>query len=384
MNHDITLLYYFSITIFEKYIQSCLKAHCFEFKNKMLLNSTAAIMAVPSSSQLSIIHPGTILGKNQLRLLHTQTTGLNALKVQIAKYEATTGTSGAHVIQNVDIGRNGSGVGHAEWTRDAIACYQYVLLFLASNDVKWGLKAITIIKAWIEGCKVFTGANAPLEAAWGIIPIVRSAELLKWHSLKTSVGWGQKIEASLNKFIETLMLPNLRGKRYNEVNLYNNNWSVTVLEAIIQIAIFRDKLADFDWAVREYRKLSPRTYLGSIGQNTDSYRDDYHGLFTMSSHIQIAEMCWHQGVKDLYTDILYKSVEFHAGLFNMHIPNAKDVIGILPPYKWPMPCVWEVAYNHYVNLKKKSMPETLLVLKKRRPELSSLCWGPGLTHYNTL
>lgn len=324
----------------------------------------------------TLIRPGTTLGDKQLLMLATQTKGIAALKDAVAKYALR---GGCCVIPKVEIGPYGVGVGHEQFTGDSMACYQYVLLFLATRDGSYAEKAAAILSSWCCGCVAFNGANAPLESAWGSVAFVRSAELLKYKW----PGWTPKHEGCVNAFIDTIMMPNLRGKRYLEIYKYNNNWSLTVLEALIQIAIFKNNVVDFDWALSQYRTLAPLTYVGSLGLNTDSGRDEYHGLFGMSSHIQIAEMAWHQGIKDLYTESLRKSIEYHAGMFNGHFTTPKDILGVPLVYKWAMPCAWSIGLNHYVNRAKIAMPETTQLMLKKHPEMSSFCWGPGVTHWNT-
>ena len=311
-------------------------------------------------------HPGTILGRNQLQSLPSKHAGMSYIKNEINKWK------GPNVIKDVNIGPFGVGIGHKEFIDDAMQTYRYVLLFLYTAKSDYAQKASEIIKAWSTGCRSFIGSNSPLECGWGSILLVRSAELLKY-------SWSSwTLDASLNAFLDSIILPNLHG-RYVEISRWHNNWILTIQEALLQIAIYRNNIQLFNKTVKEYKEIANKTYVGGEGQNTETQRDICpHCQFQIASHIQIAEIAFHQGVTDLYTDSLRKSVEYHAAILNGLVPDnvkLKDV--------WFMPCSWEIAYNHYQNRVKTPMPETKKLLSKKRPEGMSFNWGPGFLHENT-
>jgi hypothetical protein len=115
------------------------------------------------------------------------------------------------------------------------------------------------------------------------------------------------------------------------------------------------------------------------GSCTETNRDLIHSQFQIASAIQIAEMCWHQGI-DIYSchsECLMKCMEFHASIINGSVPvgrkkeDFKDV--------WFMPSAWETGYNHYSSRKNKPLPNTLRLLTTRnnRPERASFNWGPS-------
>ncbi len=318
-----------------------------------------------------ITRPGTILGKKQLESLHKSTSGIAKLQAETLKWK------GCRVIKCMDIGPHGAGVGHDEFTSDAMQSYRFVLLFLATANNVYAVKAAEIIYAWAVGCESIINSNAPLEVAWSATCFVRSAELLKY----TWTGWTAGFEASLHKFLKSVCLPALRG-RYKEIEKWKNNWILTIIECLLQIAIFQGDVKELNRLVGEYKRISPTTFVGALGQNTETTRDLIHAQFQLGSHVQICEMLFHQGC-DLYDERLKKSVEYHASILMNKVPvdlsrdKLRDV--------WFMPSAWDIAYNNYVNRKKCVLVDTrkLLEAPKRRPEGMAFNWGPGWTHEGT-
>lgn len=330
---------------------------------------------------LSLKHPGTVLGEKQYAFLKTCKDA--AVLKQLQNATSKWNVKGVRALMCVNIGPHGSGSGHEEFTGDAMQCYRFVLLWLLGAQVDGATYAANILKSWCTVCTKFEGANAPLECAWGSAALVRSAEILKY---KWS-GWTSLHEAQIHTFLDKIVLPNLKN-RYKEIYLWKNNWILTILEALIQIAIFKNNVADFKWALSEYRKIAPLTFTTPFtGRNTEITRDLIHAQFQLDSHIQIAEMCFHQGIKDLYNDKLRSSMEYTAAILTgggKHKPtdlSEKECATL--NMIWVMPGAWEIGYNHYANRQKVAMPHTAKLVAPRHPEDMSFNWGPGWTHKNT-
>jgi hypothetical protein len=321
-------------------------------------------------------HPATTLSKKQIDILRSSKTSSNAVHqngfTMLAKYCNLNYKPRALSI--VDIGPHGSGQGHDEFVGDAMQCYALVLLYIATKDERYAVTAIKIQETWQTILKDFKGSNAPLEMAWGSICIVRAIELLKNIYPK----WSMEIESRFNKYLDMFVLPTLKC-RYNEIQKWSNNWILTIQEALLQIALFRNDVQEVTRIIKEYIGQLPRCIMTVDGSCTETNRDIIHSQFQIASAIQIAEMCWHQGV-DVYSchgDCLMKCMEFHASIINGNVPvgrkkeDFKDV--------WFMPSAWEVGYNHYSNRRNKLLPNTLCMLntKNNRPEKASFNWGPS-------
>ena len=327
-------------------------------------------MSAYSMADAIIKHPGTILSDEQYKAIKNNKSGIDRMMKDCVKWP------GCQCICDVDIGPYGAGKGHEEFTSDCMQSYKFVLLWLATGDDTHAKKACNVISAWSTTCKSFKGANAPLECAWGGAVLVRSAEILK-HKWP---GWrASGCETQINNFIDRILLPNLTG-RYNEIIKWNNNWILTIQEALMQIYIFRNDIAKFKWVIEEYKKAAPKTFLGTTGKNTECERDFVHATFQLHSHIQICEIARHQGI-NLYSDLIRASCEYIAAVINGEVPADIKKENIKQP--WFVPGAWDIAYNYFVNADNKPMPKTAAMLsaQNRRPENSSFNWGPGWSHH---
>jgi hypothetical protein len=275
-------------------------------------------------------------------------------------------------IENVNIAAYGAGAGHKEFTKDGEQCVQQVVMYLATGNNTYADNAIKILMAWSTTCRIFTGSNAPLECGWGGCSMVRAAEILK-HSCPL---WGPKIDVPFQKFLDKIILPNLKAPLG-----WTNNWQTTICEARMQIAIFRNDKAEFDWAIKEYRRIL-KDYVMPTGQTKETLRDLVHAQFGLGSLIQIPELAYHHGV-DLFMEdncLMHKAMEFHADLLLGNLSHGITKEQIKEP--WFLPCGWEIALHHYNTRLKLPMPKTTALLSKKRPEKYVFHWGLGsLTHY---
>jgi hypothetical protein len=329
-----------------------------------------------------ILHPATTLTRKQLSILQGSKVSNNVVHkdgfATLAKYCNLHYMPRAMPI--VDIGAHGSGAGHDEFVGDAMQCYALVLLYIATKDERYVVTALNIQGQWQKTLKEFKGSNAPLEMAWGSTCIVRAHELLKYQYPK----WSQQIETKFNEYIDKFVIPTLRG-RYTEVQKWNNNWILTIQEALIQVALFRNNVSEFNDIVEQYCKQLTKCIDLKEGSCTETYRDLIHSQFQIASMIQIAEMCWHQGI-DIYNhggECLPKCMEFHASILNGNIPTGKTKEQLKDV--WFMPSAWEVGYNHFSNRLKRQLPQTLTLLntKNNRPEKCSFNWGPSWMFFNS-
>jgi hypothetical protein len=327
---------------------------------------------------LSFKHPGGVLGPKQIESLKTvQSRNDTYSKKAFAKLKSTTPLDYKPcVIKHVNIAPYGKGQGHAEFTNDCTQAYLQVLMWIITNDKRHCDVSIKIIKAWCQGCEKFEGSNAPLEAAWGITALVRATELLKY----TWNGWNgstSETEKHLIAFIDKLMWPVLT-TRYNEIIRWKNNWILTIIEALLQISIFKNDLKTFNKYIKDYRDVCT-CCIHPSGQNTETKRDLMHCAFQIGSQVQIAEMCHHQGL-NLY-ECLYKTLEYHAGILNGVIPE--DVKHDELKYVWFTHSAWTIGLNHFENRIKRPMPQLRKMIERHTPEQALFNWGPGWVHFQT-
>lgn len=327
-----------------------------------------------------VIHPAGVIGGKELAALRgvqenaVRTSGMEVMRKRCPlDYKA-------RVVAQVDIGAGGVGKGHEEWVGDCMQCYQQALLCVAEGDGRRGQKVVEIIRGWVDGCMSFGGSNAPLEMAWGLTAMVRAAELLKWEWRE---GWrASGVEAKLVAWVDRVGVPVLMG-RYKEIAKWQNNWVLAILEALLQVGLWREDLGRVAWVMEEFRRRMCECVL-ECGMNLEVRRDQIHSQFGMSSIVQICEMLWHQGV-DMYVGVegrVWRCMEHQAWVLLGGVPEGMKKEDIKDC--WFMPGVWDIGWRHFVVRRGLKMPATGALLadpkhQRKRPDMT-FCWGPGWTH----
>lgn len=346
-------------------------------------------MATSNKRLTSIKHPATTLGPTQLLNLKTSKESsnhvLSAGFVLLSKEAKLDFASRA--LTRIDIGPYGAGIGHDEFTGDSMQIYNLALMFIATNDDRYMKKAIELQDDWNVKCESFKGSNAPLECAWGSTIMIRAVELLKYNK-PSNIPWDTKFEQRFKAFLQRIITPNLLS-RYNEITKWNNNWILTIQEALLQYYLYVDDVVNANRMIDDFQYAVIKCVPHECGMCTETKRDLIHTQFQLGSIVQFMELCYQQGI-DLYNihnNCLFRFMEYHAFVLNGSLPptlkkeELKDV--------WFMPSVWEVGHNHYTYRKPlpttANMPGTTQLLnnKKNRPEKLTLNWGPAWIHHKT-
>ncbi len=333
-----------------------------------------------ASQPFRFVHPGTFMSPKMTRDLATKSKN-GVRKLALQKMIASTPlTYKPRAIREVNIGWGGKGVGHDECTKDGETAVAATLIYWASGDKRYGELAISILKSWATTNVVFSGNNAPLEAAWSVCSMARAAELLKYSELKEH--WNE-IEPVFMKWLDAVIMPVLR-----EPSLWRwdmkNNWHFSIICARMQVAILREDVSEWEWCVKTYREIFPKALVCGecCGETIECKRDVTHAQMLLGGMIQAPEMALHQGIK-LYDDRLIECVELQARIMMKEIPKGLKSEDIKTPYGyWPEP-IYEIAYAHFAGRMKKEMPNTAKYLQqpKVRPDRVTFHWGGNtLTH----
>jgi hypothetical protein len=232
-------------------------------------------------------------------------------------------------------------------------CIEQAVMWRVTGDERYARNAMSIIQGWAGKCVSFEGSNAPLELGWGVCSLVRAAEILRYSYPKWVVG-------DLNRFIDKIAMPKLTKKLG-----WTNNWQTTICEARLQIAIFRDDRAEFDWAVAEYRRIF-KDYVRADGCTAETGRDLVHAQFGIGGLLQIPELVFEYsgGAVDLFDPLLARVCEVHADMIIRK--KGKD--------PWFLPCGWSIALRRFGEGR---VPNTKKLLDAHGPELYVFHWGLG-------
>lgn len=285
-------------------------------------------------------------------------------------------------LKIVDIGFGGGGQGHKECTSDGEVAYKAALLYWATMKNEYAMKAINIIKAWASENIIFKGDNAPLEAAWSVCSLARAAELVKYAKSPEIVKAWNNVENVFFSWLDRIIMPLLKKDDVWRWKV-KNNWHFSMLCARAQIAILRNDVKEWQWAIDKYKELLPFAICqGHECHTSETTRDCTHAQFLLGGIIQFPEMAYHQGV-NLFDAKLSKIFEYQAAIMLQEVPEGICKADIHTPYGFWYEPVWEVALAHFKGRCKMSMPKTEKWLATFRPERVCFHWGGGtLTHYN--
>ena len=285
-------------------------------------------------------------------------------------------------LAKVCIDWNGIGQGHKECTGDGTMAYQAALLLWATNNLEYAKLVIRILDAWAKQNTSFTGNNAPLELAWSVGAMARAAELVKYSPLVPKDMW-TPTETAFIKWLDGVVMPQLREPSVWRWK-FRCNWHYSIVETRMQIAIFRNDEKEFRWCTDTYREMIPQTFSESSHpyHTCDLKRDVTHAQFLLGGLIQVPEMAYHQGFKDLCPSFLDKVFEYHAAIMLKEVPPGITKEDIHTPYGYWHEPVWEIALHHFKDRNGKPMPKTEQWIHTFRPERVTFQWGAGtLTHY---
>jgi hypothetical protein len=280
--------------------------------------------------------------------------------------------------------------GCSDERQDALAAYSDALIWYLSRDPRYAAKAIEILDAWPPVIERHTNSNMMLQTGWAGAGFSRAAELLR-HS---EAGWPDADVARFATMLRTVYLPLL----VNGAPIYNGNWELIMIDAMIGIAVFLDDQDTFAAALDMWRERVPAylylttdgplpvpppranlttrdrlitywqgqtTFVDGLSQET--CRDFGHTGWGIGAAVQVAETARIQGV-DLYgeqRDRLAAALEFHARY---------DLGAATPPWLCGgvlhrgLGPTLEVAYNEFHNRRGMAMPDLGRLVNLRRPE----------------
>ena len=340
-------------------------------------------------------HPGVLVSREQLdfvkeRIARGEEPWTSALAAARKEPQASL----AYQAEPIEVVACGSysrpNIGCSREMRDAGAAYLQALLWYFTGEDAHARKSIEIMNAWSAVVKDHTLHNAPLQAGWAASLWPRAGEIIL-HAGKTD--WPAPEVARFKGMLRDVYLPEILPGQPR----FNGNWELTMIEAILGIAVFLEDPDTFDAGVAMWRQRVPtyiymkkdgplpiapvgggrdtreelikhwhgqETFRDGLGQET--CRDLGHLDFGFSAMLNAAETAWIQGL-DLYAE---ESDRIRAGLeFNMAYVEGVEVpawlcAGRIEANHGP---TGEIALNHYAGRKGLPLPNTEAFVRSRRP-----------------
>ena len=345
----------------------------------------------------AISHPGIMHSMEELNTLKAHVNNgdepwASAYKAMIAWKGSTldwTPTPFEHVHRD-SYGANK--VGDPQLGNDAEAAYCHALQWVVTGDKAHAEKTIEILNAWSSTIDTITGKDDNLVAGMIAHKYCNAAEII--HN--TYDNWPQDEVDQFKGMMLNVFYPLISNYYTNSMNS-NGNWGLSMVNSVMAIAVFCDDVELFNNAISHVMGTNRQpfsTFSGYIDANTgqcqESGRDQGHSQMGLGYLSAISEIAWKQGI-DLYSYLdnrLLHGFE-HFAKYNLggDVPyynmygKFKDVISEKSRGKYQP--IFERVYDHYVRVKKLSMPYTKQIVEQTRPEgftSSMISWGT-LTGY---
>jgi len=342
-------------------------ASAFTFTHPGLLSSTEELEFVKAK-----IAQGAQPWTSDLNMMMRNTSLVNRTPHVTASMNATTGESAAR--------------------DDAQGAYYQALLWYYTGDTTYANKSIAIMNAWATTFTGFqsTDLQRQLLTGWigSIFPL--AAEIMRSYP-----QWSSTDIAQFSSMLNSAFLPTLTPGNAT----YNGNWELTMINAMMAIAIFNEDTTTMNKAISMWRTRVPEYfYMTSDGAKPilpagtslsywfngvlvdglcqETCRDNGHHMqFGFASAINVAEMAHHQGI-DLYTENqarLTTTMELHARMLaeNTMLHVCANDTPTVDHYD-----TWEIAYNQYHNRMGQNLPWTdSLIRVMIRPYGTRYSWN---------
>lgn len=339
------------------------------------------------------------------------------MKMKSSVYAKLSYTPKPYEVVSSDInGANDHGA-NAE-INDATAAYTQALMWIFTGNEKYAENSAKILDDWSSTLKSHQGKNWYLQASWAgsIFPL--PAEILR----TTYHKWTNKEISQFSNMLNTAFLPILNNRlAYGNrefsvcnalaaIGIFNNdraafyqavNHWLSYVPCYFYISedgqnpkkadywlkeptkeqyydmdkgLINDRSVSWIYANNNPYKLgedttmlkkssldrnwyNPQKYVNGICGETG--RDLNHSEMAFASAINVAEIAWHQGI-DLYSMYSKRFTAFMETQSSLRLGNTKTISALYSKGLTPtglMP-TYEIAYNHYHNIKRLSLPNT--------------------------
>lgn len=297
----------------------------------------------------------------------------------------------------------GSPQNYAQLYNDIAAAYALALRWKISGDTAYADKSVQILNAWSAVLTAIDGTSDKFLAS-GIYgyEIANAAEIMRAYS-----GWSADDFDRFKNMMLTVFYPMNHDFLLNHngacITHYWANWDLCNMASTLAIGVLTDNRAIYNEAITYFKAgagngaiehVVDYLYPGNLGQWQESGRDQGHSALGVGLLGAFSEMAWKQG-DDTYS---YSQNRFMAGAEYVASYN----LGNSVPYTTYANCdgvtqatisadgrgdirpIWELLYNHYVNLVGLPAPYIEAFAAKVRPEGGGGDYGTTSGGYDQL
>jgi autotransporter-associated beta strand protein len=286
--------------------------------------------------------------------------------------------------------------------RDIAAAYATALRWKVTGDVAYANKSIAILNAWSQNLTAIDGTSDKYLAA-GIYgyEFANVGEIMRDYS-----GWAPADFLRFQNMMRNLFYPMNHDFLVNHngtcSTAYWANWDLCNTASMLAIGVLCDDRAIYNEALDYYKhgngsgafnQLIPY-YYGNLAQWQEAGRDQGHTALGVALAGSLAQMAYNQG-DDLFAygnNALLKAFEYIAKYnlgYEVPYTTYRNCAGIIQTVistdqRGNVRPVWELVYNHYVNLKGLSAPHIALQAQRLRPEGGGGNYDPNSGGYDQL
>jgi hypothetical protein len=311
------------------------------------LSVVALCAGLSSSSNLlaqTWVHPGIVVSQQQLDATRAAYQANNPTVVaQVQKAMASDYGSLSYTVQGPWSGginqcgqTSNPNNGCSAADNDSSTAYTQALLWYITGDQTYANNAIRIMNTYASNFRGYAGtnglscpsgtdcSNGPLQSGWDAEKWPRAAEIIRWGKPGgVGSGWSSSSIDAFTKMLNNIYLPVIQNG-----SGVNGNWDMSMIDGIMQIAVFTENTSLFSTARSFWQGRVPdlfylnsadgSTHAGSprgnpswFGQsifNTsttnvaqETCRDLTHTEDSIAGTINAAETDWIQG-GNLYED----------------------------------------------------------------------------------
>ncbi len=332
------------------------------------------------NAQASFTHPGLLhsnadFDRIKLKIANNQEpwiSAYNIFKTDAASSKTYSLRGPADSVQRTQTSFRNETI----FKRDANAAYNNAIMWKLTGDTAHAEKAIQIMNAWSYTLKALYGSEVQLTAGQQGFRWANAAEIIR----SSYGGWAQADIAQFENMLKTKIVPHI--EMYGDAN-----WGGGCIKAMMAIGVFCNDTALYNSALNAFNThtcTSLSKIIASSGQNTESGRDQVHAQINIGHLSEVAQVAYNQGI-DLFSSLdnrILTGFEYTAKyMLSNEVPYSSSIYRCtMGPWSTisatnrtlaeliPM---YELVYNHYVNIKGLSAPYTTMAASTRRIETKS-------------
>lgn len=273
----------------------------------------------PVTAQYTYSHPCAMWSEADFTRVKTSLdngTAPQAVKDEFQTLKNSSYTASGYTPTVLEYIVRGDGTGitsdnkehYAEAMRDAAAAYQCALLWKLTGDSQYAERSITVMNAWMNGCKGIKSndANQMLAAGAQGYTFANAAEIMRSYS-----GWSSTDFAKFKEWMVNVFASKNRDFMDNHQNTcddhYWSNWDLVNLCSYLSIGILTENDEMVNYVVNYFyngvgngciRKLIQATFddpLGTgeeIAQNQESGRDQGHAMMSTAVTANLCQIAY--------------------------------------------------------------------------------------------